>query len=203
MLRVVADRQQAAVDLRDAASSRGRRESRASRCSRDTCTTWSPASRSALAVPPVERISTPSVARPLAKSTSPVLSLTLMRARSNLAHRHSPRLFQRCQRVFAQQDAVVKKPNGVTGRIRDRDRERRGAARRRRSNDRRAGRELRLGRPSDRGRDQPRHRAARRVRAPGRSATATWSRSCSSSAEAETHMMKDPFELGGESIARD
>src|SRR4051812_14624433 len=46
-----------------------------------TSVTSSPASRSAAAVPPVERISTPSPASPLAKSPTPVLSETEISAR--------------------------------------------------------------------------------------------------------------------------
>src|SRR5215468_4389639 len=47
-----------------------------------TDTTGMPAALSAAAVPPVERISTPSACKPLANSTNPVLSLTLISARS-------------------------------------------------------------------------------------------------------------------------
>src|SRR4051794_33766190 len=47
----------------------------------ETSVTSRPASRRALAVPPVERISTPSAARLLAKSATPVLSETEIRAR--------------------------------------------------------------------------------------------------------------------------
>jgi len=43
--------------------------------------TSTPASRSAVAVPPVERISTPSAASALPKSATPVLSETEIRAR--------------------------------------------------------------------------------------------------------------------------
>ena len=46
-----------------------------------TSVTSIPASRSAAAVPPVERISTPSSASPLAKSATPVLSETEISAR--------------------------------------------------------------------------------------------------------------------------
>src|SRR6478609_1696145 len=49
-----------------------------------TSVTSSPASRSAAAVPPVERISTPRAARPLAKSPTPVLSETETSARRTL-----------------------------------------------------------------------------------------------------------------------
>src|SRR5262249_1229204 len=49
-----------------------------------TSATSRPASRSASAVPPVERISTPSAARALAKSTTPVLSETEISARRTL-----------------------------------------------------------------------------------------------------------------------
>src|SRR5215213_10775512 len=47
----------------------------------ETSVTSRPASRSAVAVPPVERTSTPSAARPLAKSATPVLSETEISAR--------------------------------------------------------------------------------------------------------------------------
>src|SRR3954453_1154328 len=47
----------------------------------ETSVTSSPAPRSAAAVPPVERISTPSPASPRAKSATPVLSETEIRAR--------------------------------------------------------------------------------------------------------------------------
>src|SRR6476646_11247879 len=47
----------------------------------ETSVPSSPASRSAVAVPPVERISTPSAVSPLAKSTTPVLSETEISAR--------------------------------------------------------------------------------------------------------------------------
>src|SRR3954452_24425590 len=47
----------------------------------ETSVTSSPASRSGVAVPPVERISTPSAASPLAKSATPVLSETDISAR--------------------------------------------------------------------------------------------------------------------------
>src|SRR6478735_5438026 len=50
----------------------------------ETSVTSSPASRSAVAVPPVERISTPSPARPRAKSATPVLSETETSARRTL-----------------------------------------------------------------------------------------------------------------------
>jgi hypothetical protein len=46
-----------------------------------TSITFTPASRIAFAVPPVERISTPAAARPFARSTMPVLSETEMSAR--------------------------------------------------------------------------------------------------------------------------
>src|SRR5215218_11344236 len=51
----------------------------------ETSVTSIPASRSAVAVPPVERISTPSAASPLAKSATPVLSETEIRARRTLS----------------------------------------------------------------------------------------------------------------------
>src|SRR6476646_6865326 len=47
----------------------------------ETSVTSTPASRSAVAVPPVERISTPSAASPLAKAATPVLSETEISAR--------------------------------------------------------------------------------------------------------------------------
>src|SRR5882672_2054718 len=50
----------------------------------ETSVTSSPASRSAAAVPPVERISTPRPARPRAKSATPVLSETETSARRTL-----------------------------------------------------------------------------------------------------------------------
>ena len=52
-----------------------------------TCLTLMPSPESSEAVPPVERISIPSAERPRAKSTRPVLSETLIRARATVMPR--------------------------------------------------------------------------------------------------------------------
>src|SRR3954466_6159078 len=77
----------------------------------ETSATSRPASRSAAAVPPVERISTPRPARPRAKSATPVLSETETSARRTLTAPSSTV----SDRVSAAASVIDYDPAGVVG----------------------------------------------------------------------------------------